>query len=127
MPAVNFFPRFADQVASGQKRQSIRLRQFHPGAKLYLFTGLRTRSARCLAVGTVTRSRNVVIDYVGYAPSIKLDGVTLSEKEAESFSRADGFPDLDSLMDFFSDHYDLPLQAWVTEWDPVTKTEGAAA
>jgi len=127
MPAVNFYPRFADQVESGQKRQTIRLRQFHPGATLYLLTGQRTAWCQRLGLGTVTRCRPVVVDFYNYVPRIVIDDVALSMKQMEAFARADGFRDLDSFMDFFSDHYELPLAAWVTEWDLAEQTEETAA
>jgi len=127
MPAVNFYPRFADQVLLGHKRQTIRLRQFHPGATLYLLTGQRTARCQRLGVGTVTRCRPVVVDFYNYVPRIVVDDVALSVKEMEAFARADGFVDLDSFMDFFSDHHDLPLAAWVTEWELAEQTEAVAA
>lgn len=51
MPIINFKPEFAELVASGKKRQTIRAirkRPFKAGDKLYLYTGLRTKEARNL-------------------------------------------------------------------------------
>jgi hypothetical protein len=127
MPALNFYPRFADQVASGQKRQSIRQRQFHRGAPLYLYIGMRTKNAKRIAVATVTTSRAIVIDYVRYEPSISINGIDLSAKEMEHFARADGFNGLDDFMDFFSENYEMPFEGFVVEWDLAEQAEGVAA
>lgn len=121
MPALNFYPRFADHVVSGKKRQSVRTRSFLPGSPLYLFTGLRTSSCKRLGTGHVTSVRDILIDYRRYVPVIKIDGVTLSGKGMEEFARKDGFICLDDFMDFFSDHYDLPFRGFVIEWALVTE------
>lgn len=125
MPQLNFYRRFADDVESGKKLQSIRTRGFPIGAPVYLFTGLRTTACKRLGLGTVTKVREVVIDYRNYVPVIKIDGVTLSSKSMEEFARKDGFPGLDEFIDFFGDHYELPLRAFVTEW-ALVKQEVAA-
>ena len=51
MPALNFKKEFADKVASGEKRQTIRAlrkdgKNPRPGQKLYLYTGMRTKYCR---------------------------------------------------------------------------------
>lgn len=127
MPAVNFLKRYAPKVASGEKRQTVRMRQFSIGAQLHLFTGMRTKSCQRLGKGVVTSSRPIVIDYVDYVPSIQVNGIDYSVKEMEAFARADGFSDLDAFMAYFSEQYDLPMAAWVTEWDRVPQTEEVAA
>jgi len=51
MPALNFQSRFADLVASGKKRQTIRPVRRHPikaGDLLHLFTGMRTKRCKRL-------------------------------------------------------------------------------
>lgn len=126
MPSLNFYPRFAPQVASGDKTQSVRAKPFRVGDPAYLFTGLRTTSCRRLGKGRVTCVRDIIIDYRTYVPVIKLDGVTLSSKSMEEFARKDGFPGLDEFIDFFSEHYDLPFRGFVIEWALVATNEAEA-
>ena len=55
MPALNFRAEFADAVERGEKCQTIRAyrkdgRNPKPGDTLHLYTGMRTRACRRLAV-----------------------------------------------------------------------------
>ena len=53
MPALNFKKQFAEKVETGEKRQTVRAkrkRAFVVGDKLYLYTGMRTKYCRKLAV-----------------------------------------------------------------------------
>lgn len=64
MPALSFQKQFADQVATGKKRQTIRAwrkRPFFTGDKLYLYTGLRTSSCRKLGEAVAARVVAIVI------------------------------------------------------------------
>ncbi len=126
MPALTFYPRFADLIVSGKKTQTVRARAFRLDAAVHLFTGLRTTSCRRLGKGRVTSVRDVLIDYRRYVPVIKIDGDTLSSKSMEEFARKDGFADLDAFIHFFADHYDLPFRGFVIEWALVNEEAVAA-
>ena len=63
MPAINFQARWADDVAKGRKRTTIRPERrypIEPGHTLHLYTGQRTKQCRalgkwlCLGVTSVT-------------------------------------------------------------------------
>lgn len=114
MPAINFYPRFADDVISGRIRQAIRLRSLLPGDQVDLQSG-----SHHLGQGRVTMVRDVLIDYRRYFPVIRLDGVSLCTKSMESFARGCGFTDLDALINFYAEYYVLPLRGKVVEWEPV--------
>lgn len=103
MVAFNFSPEFADDVASGKKRQTIRrTRRGKPGDRTQLYTGQRTKSCR--------RLRNddpplEVVDYVHLAP----DGITFGNKAkhpgADDFARMDGFPNYAAMHAWFKARY----------------------
>lgn len=111
MKRINFFQRFAAQVKAGQMTQHICRMRVLPGEPLELWAGVRL-----LGRARVTMRREVTIEYKRYFPVIRVDGVVLYTKSAEAFARASGFPDVDSLIAFFSDFDDLPFQGTVVAW-----------
>lgn len=112
MKSLTFYPRFADQVASGAIRQRICTRSLSYGAPVQLVT----YAGKLLGTGHVTSVRDVLIDYRRYFAVIKIDGVSLSSKGMEEFARKEGFADLDAFIEFLSEHYDLPFRGFVIEW-----------
>lgn len=112
MPKINFYPRFADLVQSGQLTQAIRLRSLLPGDLVQLLCGTRE-----LGRGCCTMVREISISYSNYVPIIRVDGVVLSAKGMEEFSRKCGFPDLDALIDFHSEYFALPLSGRLVVWE----------
>lgn len=116
MPKINFYPRFAPLVASGQLTQAIRLRSLLPGDLVQLLCGTRV-----LGTGRCSMVREVAISYSNYVPVIRVDGVVLSTKGMEEFSRKCGFPDLDALIDFHSEFFALPLRGRLVVWDLVSE------
>jgi hypothetical protein len=76
MPAFNYKKQFAELVATGRKRQTIRAMRKRPikvGDKLYHFTGMRTKQCSqllpeptiCVSVWTIWIYKNSAV-YVGY-------------------------------------------------------------
>lgn len=125
MPKINFYPRFAPLVQSGQITQAIRFRSVLPGDLVQLLCGTRE-----LGTGRVTMVREVYINYFRYVPFIRVEspvGLVLSTKGMEEFSRKCGFPDLDSLIDFYSEHSALPLRGRLVVWELVNAEEAAHA
>jgi hypothetical protein len=100
--AFNFSPEFADRVASGEKRQTIRqTKRAKPGDALQLYTGQRTKKCRKLR-DAVCES----VDYVHIAP----DGLTFGDKSkhprsVDEFARADGFKDFSAMLAWFEKRY----------------------
>lgn len=113
MPTLNFYPRFACQVASGAKRQTIRARSVLKGDLVQLQCG-----ETLLGTGCVTLVRDIYISYRAYVPVIRVDGVILSSKCMEDLARRDGFPGLDEFINFYAEYHDLPFKGFLVMWDP---------
>ncbi len=113
MVAYNFQTRFADAVASGQKRQTIRAIRVNghamPGDTLQLYTGLRQGTARKLIDPDPICVKSVPI-------KITQNGVTVGglPHDPEAFARADGFESFDDMKKFF----ELPFTGRLIVWEP---------
>ena len=114
MVAFNFSPEFADAVAAGTKRQTIRrTARAKPGDRLQLYTMQRTTACRKLGDGTCE-----FVGYVGISP----DGITLSDKtkhpgNIDDFARADGFENFAAMLAWFTGKYGSPyFQGYVHRW-----------
>lgn len=114
MVAFNFSPEFADDVASGKKRQTIRrTKRAKPGDPVTLYTGQRTKACRKLGEGVCE-----VVDYVGIRP----DGITLGNtskhpRDIDDFARADGFANFKAMVAWFEKKYGSPyFQGFVHRW-----------
>jgi len=110
MPAYNFKKQFADAVAAGRKRQTIRKprkRPTSPGDRLYLYTGMRTKGCRKL--------REVDCDSVTplelyFGLRAFSNGVEMSGAEIVAMARADGFVNALDFFEFFGNQYGLPIE-----------------
>jgi hypothetical protein len=120
MKRLRFFPRFADQVASGQITRALHGRLVLPGDQFELRCG-----QRLLGHGRITMAREVSIQYKRYFAVIKVDGVSLCVKDMETFARQLGFPELDALIDFLSDFEVLPFLGKVVTWELVREAVSA--
>jgi hypothetical protein len=111
MPIYNFKSKFADDVESGKKRQTIRKKRKRPtkvGETLYLYTGLRTKKARklketvCMAIYDIEIYWNkVIVDGKEYKAYFILHRLALN----------DGFKDFKEMALFFHiTHHGLPFK-----------------
>ncbi len=116
MPKINFYPRFIDQVRSGQLTQAIRFRRIQIGEMVEL----ECWGAK-LGRGRVVMVRDVLIDYRRYFPVIRVDGVSLSSKGMEEFARRCGFKELSDLIDFYAEFYCMPLRANLIHWENTSR------
>lgn len=141
MPALNFQKQFAPLVESGEKRQTIRAyrkdgRDPKVGDKLYLFTGLRTKASRRLALNC--HVRNVIVRSLQGLPMghvvtcLATSSITLSRagtirgKEIvsvsgcpstmEDLARDDGFESVAAMFDFFEKTHGLPFEGLLIRW-----------
>lgn len=115
MPALNFQKRFAGRVEDGSKRQTIRAMRKHPirqGDRLYLYTGMRTRSCRKLGGATAILVRDILITQT----AVKLDGDTLAARRVAELARADGFESVSEFKDFFRTQHGLPFRGQLIQW-----------
>jgi len=104
MVAFNFSPEFADDVASGKKRQTIRqTKRGKVGDPVQLFTGQRTKQCRRL------RQDEPVLEAVSYihiAPTgISLGNIANFPRDRDDFAKADGFKDFAAMHAWFKAKY----------------------
>ena len=117
---LTFQPRFADLVASGDKRQTIRKpRPCVVGDILHLWEGDRTHKTRKLGVGRV-----VEIFYIRIAEpaiiALRQAGDPwhpVSAERLRPFAKLDGFNTAMEFFMFFGDHYGLPFEGILIRWE----------
>lgn len=115
MPAYNFQSRFADPVASGEKRQTIRKprkRPTRPGDNLKHYTGMRTKQCRLLCEATCKSVEPIRIS----SERVLLNGKRLNYGEIVDLARADGFADVLPLLDFFEGWYGPDAELELIKW-----------
>jgi len=118
MSLINFDKRFAEAVANGMKQQTIRKRRKRPieaGDRLYFYTGLRTKEAKKIGEGVCSRVSNITIDW----QSIRLGKCYLTQQQRDGVIWADGFTYLFQFVDWFQQHYGLPFEGVLIEWEPI--------
>ena len=116
MKLLSFQARFAEPVRLGIKRQTIRRvgkRQYFPGDKLRLYTGLRTARAVHLLDAEVTKVQRLILDIAGSGTVSAFwwwHDETLNVPDHrphaidDAFARADGFSCREDMLDFFTAH-----------------------
>ena len=116
MVAYNFQARFADAVASGAKRQTIRAprKNGHAlvGSPIQLYTGLRTKDARKL------REPDPLCVKSTYC-AIREDSITLGNLptvDLDEFAQRDGFENFDAMKAWFRGTHGLPFIGQLIMW-----------
>lgn len=122
MPALSFTKELAPLVESGEKRQTIRATRKTPireGDRLYLYTGMRTKSCRKLREEVCREVLQITIKDWG----VMLDGKILGPRQLESFAKADGFRSepgrgtaWHNLLKFFNRFHSLPFEGVLIRW-----------
>ncbi|MBA7627104.1 hypothetical protein ES703_34566 [subsurface metagenome] len=118
MALINFQERFADDVESGKKRQTIRKKRKYPiklNETLYLYTGLRTKKARKLREDKCKSLEEVGIFWYGIMLSNKRTP-TIQEKFLNEFAQADGFDNFYEMTKWFDKVYGLPFEGVLIKW-----------
>ncbi len=117
MVAYNFQPRFAEAVANGDKRQTIRRegKRIHAkrGDKVHLFTGMRTKNCRKLGEAICTYS-----SHVGLREGVLSLG-NYPHVTADQFAMLDGFAHYADMLDWFRDTHGLPFLGRLICWEPI--------
>ena len=118
MVAYNFQAQFADAVATGQKRQTIRAprkdnRHAKPGDKLQLYTGMRSKSCRKLIDPDPTcfHVEELTIDRAGIHYTDGGESMT-----PEIVARRDGFNNFADMADWFEATHGLPFCGFLIRW-----------
>jgi uncharacterized protein YqfB (UPF0267 family) len=116
MVAYNFQARFAYDVASGRKRQTIRAnskrRHARPGETIQLYTEMRRTTCKQLGLGTCLSAEPC---------RITVGAVFLGKQRVESldeFAQADGFPDFTAMKEWFAETHGLPFNGTLIKWEP---------
>lgn len=106
---LNFQARFAEDIKSGKKLQTMRPKRKRPirsGDTLKLYTGLRRKGARLLREVTCKSVDEVRVERSALFLRTSLrTWFTCSESVRESFAIADGFHTWAELWKFFDDQY----------------------
>jgi hypothetical protein len=107
MVAINFSPQFADLVASGAKRQTIRQKaRCKVGDKLQLYTGQRTKKCRKLA--------DAICSHVFKITMPLRDNPFITPE----FAKADGFNDANEMQWWFRNRYKtLIFEGYLIKWE----------
>lgn len=126
MPALNFKAQFADDVATGSKRQTVRAprKDGRPHARIgdtiKLYTGMRTKSCRLLAEADVTWVEPIRIESTCMYRSGRLVPSSIHHRDCEQtdneFAEADGFESFMDMAKWFDDVHGLPFEGTVIQW-----------
>lgn len=123
-----FKEQFADKVASGTKRQTVRPWPKRPrdlphrGDKLDArkWSGKPYRSKQIkLLEGLIKRV--VVVEISKFGRYLIVDGIALTKGGRDAFAKDDGFKDWEELVLWFKEAHGLPFEGIAIFWD-VTKT-----
>lgn len=117
MPAINFQKRFAPEVESLKKRQTIRKkrrdgRDPKTGDMLYLYTGQRTKSCRKLGQHLC---KSAVPIYI-YYQDIVVAGQRLNADEELALAQADGFESVADFRSFFLGQNEYEFNGCLIKW-----------
>lgn len=126
MPSLNFKRQFADAVASGQKRQTIRARRkraWKVGDTLHLFADLRIGTCKRLGQATLLSIQQIHIDAVKRQVSLEQRMhhggsylAPLFNDEALELAQADGFASLDEFFEFFQETHGKSFGGHLLKW-----------
>ncbi len=118
MPSLNFMERFAGMVERGEKLQTIRRVRKRPikvGDTLQLYTGQRSKACRKLGEGRCVQVREIRLTAIGF--SDRIEGEILSPQQRLRLANRDGFSTAAEFLAFFADHYGLPFEGVLIEWE----------
>ena len=121
MPVLNFKKRFAPDVESGKKRQTVRAmrkRPFKYSDRLYLYEGARTKKCRKLGEADVISVEDISILSNG---SAFLSGKMLKLFHLDEIARRDGFGNWFEMWNWFQDVHGLPFEGQLIRWGSLIK------
>ena len=112
MVAYSFKASFAPPIATGTKRQTIRLprkRHARPGEPVQLFTGMRTRHCRkiipdpvCVGLDEVRLDLRAAdtLDPSSFREALSVNGIPVLDEAADAYALGDGFAGVSSVRPF---------------------------
>jgi hypothetical protein len=114
MVAYNFQARFAPDITSGKKCQTIRAngkrRHARPGETVQLYTGLRSHDCKLLRLGICLSVEPCHIT----SNDILLSGRPV--QKLDDFAQADGFTDFAAMQAWFKEMHGLPFEGVLIKW-----------
>lgn len=129
MGAYNFKLQFASAVERGTKRQTIRAERKDnripkSGEQLHLYTGMRSKACRLLAIVTCTSVRRIQITQdpergcqVLLAPErYPNEPALLSDREIRDLAHRDGFVNEIPFFNFFLHNHGTVFHGYLIEW-----------
>jgi len=125
MPAYSFKKQFVPMILDGSKVHTIRRRRKHPikvGVKLFLYTGMRTKQCKLIAVIECVKVEPIVImpdEKSLFIPNIYNGWDLLSVNAINQIAHEDGFEDAYDFFDFFKRYREEVLYDFeIIWWDP---------
>ncbi len=128
MPAYNFKKEFVPMILDGSKPHTIRRRRKRPtrvGDVLYLFTGLRTKQCKLVAISECVKIEPILLIPEAMIIWISSSQVDINESnmrplsidEINDLAHRDGFEDTYDFFDFFKRYkegflYDFEIIWW---------------
>ena len=121
MPALNFQTQFAERVASGAKRQTIRAfrkdkRDPKVGQTLYHFTRMRTKQCRRLGEAVCTYAKPLTLSLAGEVGGGQVVAVCGAPYTSAELARRDGFASIDEMFAWFQRTHGLPFRGLLIRW-----------
>lgn len=126
MPSLNFKRQFAEAVANGTKRQTIRARgkrAWKVGDTLHLFTDMRLGTCKRLGQATLLSVSQITVDVDKRAIHLEKQASNgqcylahLFDDEALDLAQADGFATLDDFFDFFAQVHGRSVSGHLLKW-----------
>lgn len=117
MVAINFQKRFAKLITDGKKSQTCRRKaRCHPGSKLQIYTGQRTKKAKKIMDAICTEVLPVRFD----RDFLSINNQRPVEPNVmDEFSKLDGFKDWDDMIAFFDKmYYKTDFVGYLIRWRP---------
>lgn len=106
MVSFSFQPEFVPMIESGRKIQTIRrTRRCDVGDRMHLYTGLRTKRCKLIAVKKAVQVENISIAPSGITIGVHPVMVTLDTAYSDLFAFADGFLNYRAMYEWFLDNY----------------------
>jgi hypothetical protein len=133
MPGINFQKQFAEAVRSGKKSQTIRAiwtnpemqrNLFVPGATVYLWTGMRSKSRVKLGEAVIDNILPVTINHSTaqiHFPNGLISVMIAGEMSIEHFAQEDGFKGWNEMCDWFDKTHGLPFMGLLIHWTDFKK------
>ena len=106
MVSFSFQTEFVPLIESGQKIQTIRsTRRCEKGQPMHLYTGLRTKQCKLIAVKKCAYTWQVIIEPRGVTLGDEPNLVILDRAHSDLFAVADGFLNYPAMYNWFLERY----------------------